>query len=131
MEIRYLLAASKTRKAAQVTRRVQACACNLKTGRQSSRGVIVAAAAAAVLTLSATAFAQLDHGTADEAKAMLTKAAAALKADKAKTLDLINEGKGGYLDRDLSVLLQHQRRQERCGRQPQFKANIGDGCEDN
>ena len=35
------------------------------------------------------------HGTADEAKAMLTKAVAALKADKAKTLDTINKGEGG------------------------------------
>jgi hypothetical protein len=59
------------------------------------RNVIVAAAAAAVLTLSATAFAQQDHGTADEAKAMLLKAVAALKADKAKTLDLINKGEAG------------------------------------
>ena len=34
---------------------------------------------------------------------MLLKAVAGLKADKAKTLDLINEGKGGFLDRDLYV----------------------------
>jgi hypothetical protein len=32
---------------------------------------------------------------------MLEKTVSALKADKAKTLDLINEGKGGFLDRDL------------------------------
>ena len=64
------------------------------------RNVIVAAAATAGLTLSAMAFAQ-DHGTADEAKAILLKAVAALKADKAKTLDLINKGEGGFLDRDL------------------------------
>jgi hypothetical protein len=67
------------------------------------RSFIVAAALAAVLTLSAMAFAQQDHGTADEAKAMLQKAVAALKADKAKTLDLINKGEGGFLDRDLYV----------------------------
>jgi hypothetical protein len=68
------------------------------------RSFIIAAASAAVLTLSATAFAQqADHGTADEAKAMLTKAVAALKADKAKTLDMINKGEGGFLDRDLYV----------------------------
>jgi hypothetical protein len=65
------------------------------------RSVIVAAGSAAVLMLAATAFAQQDHGTADEAKAMLTKTVSALKADKAKTIDLINEGKGGFLDRDL------------------------------
>jgi signal transduction histidine kinase len=66
------------------------------------RSSIIAAASAAVLTLSATAFAQKsDQGTADEAKAMLMKTIAALKADKANTLDLINEGQGGFLDRDL------------------------------
>jgi hypothetical protein len=67
------------------------------------RSFIVAAASAAVLALSATAYAQqADHGTADEAKAMLMKTVAALKANKAKTLDLINEGEGGgFLDRDL------------------------------
>ena len=65
------------------------------------RSFIVAAASAAVLTLSATAFAQQDHGTAADAKAMLTKTVAALKADKAKTLDLINKGEGGFLDRDI------------------------------
>jgi hypothetical protein len=68
------------------------------------RRFIIVAASAAVLTLSATAFAQqADHGTAAEAKAMLEKTIAAVKADKAKTLDLINEGKGGFLDRDLYV----------------------------
>ena len=34
---------------------------------------------------------------------MLLKALAALKADKTKTLDLINKGEGGFLDRDLYV----------------------------
>jgi hypothetical protein len=61
------------------------------------RSFMVAAASAAVLMFAATAFAQQDHGTAAEAKAMLTKTVSALKADKAKTLDLINEGKGGSL----------------------------------
>ena len=76
------------------------------------RSFIIAAASAAVLTLSATAFAQqADHGTADETKAMLTKAVAALKADKAKTLDMINKEEGGFLDRDLYV----------------FCANVSDG----
>jgi Single Cache domain 2 len=70
-----------------------------------------ATASAAVLTLSATVSAQQSHGPADEAKAMLLKAVAALKADKAKTLDQINDGQGGFLDRDLYVV---------C-------ANIGDG----
>ena len=42
---------------------------------------------------------------------MLDKTVAALKADKAKTLDLINKGEGGFLDRDLYV----------------FCANVSDG----
>ena len=69
---------------------------------------IVAAASAAVFTLSTIAFAQ---GTATEARAMLDKAVVAVKADKAKTLDVINKGEGGFLDRDLYV----------------FCFNIGDG----
>jgi len=32
---------------------------------------------------------------------MLAKTVAAMKADEAKTLDLINKGEGGFLDRDL------------------------------
>jgi hypothetical protein len=67
------------------------------------RSFIMCAASAAVLTFSAPVFAQQNNGTADEAKAMLLKAVAALKADKAKTLDQINHGKGGFLDRDLYV----------------------------
>jgi hypothetical protein len=59
------------------------------------RTFMIAVATAAVLTLSPTAFAA-DHGTADEAKAMLTKAVAALKADKAKTIDLINKVKEDF-----------------------------------
>jgi Single Cache domain 2 len=60
-------------------------------------------AAAAVLVLSTNAFAQQTGGTADEAKAMLMKAVAAVKADKAKALDMFNKGEGGFLDRDLYV----------------------------
>ena len=73
-----------------------------------TRAFMIAVASAAVFTLSTTAFAQ---GTATEAKAMLEKAAIAVKADKAKTLDTINKGEGGFLDRDLYV----------------FCFNIGDG----
>ena len=32
---------------------------------------------------------------------MLTKAVAAVKADKAKARDMFNKGEGGFLDRDL------------------------------
>jgi hypothetical protein len=61
------------------------------------------AAAVAVLMLSSTASAQQpgQFGNADEAKAMLAKAVAAVKADKAKALEMFNKGEGGFLDRDL------------------------------
>jgi hypothetical protein len=59
-------------------------------------GVLIAGAA-----IFATAASAQQFGTADEANAMLAKTVAAVKADKTKTLDLINEGKGGFLDRDL------------------------------
>jgi hypothetical protein len=75
------------------------------------RTFLIAAASAAVLTFSPTAFAQDQFGTADEAKAMLNKAVAAVKADKTKALDMFNKGEGGFLDRDLYV----------------FCNNVGDG----
>ena len=53
------------------------------------------------LSFSPGAFAQGPGGTPDEAKAMLMKALAAVKADKAAALDMINNGEGGFLDRDL------------------------------
>jgi Single Cache domain 2 len=67
------------------------------------RKFMIAAASAAVLTLSLTAFAQQpsQYGTADEAKAMLLKVVAAVKADKTKALDIFAKGEGGFLDRDL------------------------------
>jgi hypothetical protein len=67
------------------------------------RSFMIAAGAVAVLTLSSTTFGQQAGGTADEAKAMLTKAVAAVKADKAKALDMFNKGEGGFKDRDLYV----------------------------
>jgi signal transduction histidine kinase len=51
--------------------------------------------------VSALAVAQGQFGTAAEAKAMLEKAVAAVKADKAKALDQIQKGEGGFKDRDL------------------------------
>src|ERR1700674_3422349 len=67
------------------------------------RSFMIAAASAAVLALTPTAFAQQpsQFGTADEAKAMLLKAVAAVKADKAKALDMFAKGDGGFKDRDL------------------------------
>jgi hypothetical protein len=44
-----------------------------------------------------------EFGTAEEAKAMLEKAVAALKEDQAKALDMFNKGEGGFKDRDLYV----------------------------
>ena len=67
------------------------------------RKFTIAAASIAFLALSPTAFAQQSGGTADEAKAMLMKAVAAVKADKAKAIDMFNKGEGGFLDRDLYV----------------------------
>jgi hypothetical protein len=63
--------------------------------------LMIAAASVALLMVSPTVFGQGQFGTADEAKAMLVKAAAGVKTDKTKTLDLINKGEGGFLDRDL------------------------------
>ena len=67
------------------------------------RAFMIAAASVAVLASSSMAFAQQrgQFGNADEAKAMLAKTVAAVKADKAKALDMIAKGEGGFLDRDL------------------------------
>lgn len=65
----------------------------------------------AVLALSSATLAQQAGGTADEAKAMLLKAVAAVKADKPKAIEMFNNGGGGFLDRDLYV----------------FCNNVGDG----
>ena len=61
-----------------------------------SVGLVVA------LTLSTAASAQqAQFGTAAEAKAMLERAVAAVKADKAQALEMFNKGEGGFKDRDL------------------------------
>jgi signal transduction histidine kinase len=57
-----------------------------------------------VLTLVAFtsgAFAAGEFGTADEAKAMLSKAVAAVKANKAEALAKFTKGEDGFKDRDL------------------------------
>ena len=59
---------------------------------------------AVILVLSTTASVwAADFGTAEEAKAMLEKAVAAVKEDKAKALDMFNKAEGGFRDRDLYV----------------------------
>jgi hypothetical protein len=50
------------------------------------------------MLFSTAAFAQ---GTEADARAMLDKTITALKADKAKTLDMINKGEGGFLKGDI------------------------------
>lgn len=53
-----------------------------------------------VMAAAATAVAA-EFGSAAEAKAMLEKAVAAVKADKAKALAMFAKGEGGFKDRDL------------------------------
>ena len=55
-----------------------------------------------LLTIGSTQAAQ--YGTAEEAKAMLGRAIAAVKQDEANALDRFNKGDGGFNDRDLYVL---------------------------
>jgi Single Cache domain 2 len=62
--------------------------------------IIVAVVAAVAATAG---MAQGQFGTAAEAKAMLEKAVAAVKADKAKALADFNAGAAGFKDRDLYV----------------------------
>ena len=51
---------------------------------------------AVILVLStAVSVAAADFGTAEEAKAMLEKAVAAVKENKAKALNMFNKGEGG------------------------------------
>lgn len=72
---------------------------------------LIVAALASVL-IAGGALAQAKFGTADEAKAMLEKAVAAIKADKAKALHMFLKGEGGIQGpRSLPVLLQHLGRQ--------------------
>ena len=64
------------------------------------RKLMIGALASAALAFSTTAFAQ-SSGTAAEAKAMLEKAVAAVKADKAKAIASFIAGTDGFKDRDL------------------------------
>ena len=68
------------------------------------RSCVFAMAPGTALVLSCVAFAATaQFGTAEEAKAMLERAVAAVKEDKAKALDMFNKGEGGFKDRDLYV----------------------------
>ena len=63
---------------------------------------VVGYAVIQVLSTTASVWAA-DFGTPEEAKAMLERAVAAVKEDKAKALDMFNNGEGGFKDRDLYV----------------------------
>ena len=66
------------------------------------RRVLISSISIVALGLSTSAFAQQSApGTAAEAKAMLERAVAAVKADKAKALDMFTKGEAGFKDRDL------------------------------
>ncbi len=54
-----------------------------------------------VLLLAGLVWGAVDYGTSAEAKAMLDKAVAELKKDKAKALEMFTKGEGGFKDRDL------------------------------
>ncbi len=64
------------------------------------RRMLLAAVPAAALIASAQAQ-QGQFGTAAEARAMLDKAVAAVRADKTKALAAFNAGSDGFKDRDL------------------------------
>ena len=59
--------------------------------------------AAVLVLLTASSVQAAQYGTGEEAKAMLERAVAAVKEDKAKALDMFNKGEGGFKDRDLYV----------------------------
>jgi hypothetical protein len=67
------------------------------------RKLLAAVTATAIITFASMAWAQSQFGTAAEAKALLEKAVAAVKADKGKALADFNNPAGGFRDRDLYV----------------------------
>jgi hypothetical protein len=67
------------------------------------RKFVIAAASGAAIAVAPPASAQKAGGTADEAKAMLMRAIAAVRADEDKALNMFDKGEGGFRDRDLYV----------------------------
>ena len=63
----------------------------------------VGCAVSLIVLCTAASLAAADFGTPEEAKAMLEKAVAAVKQNKAKALDAFNAGEAGFKDRDLYV----------------------------
>jgi hypothetical protein len=62
------------------------------------RTLIIGGLSTAVLTISTDAFAQ---GTAQQARAMVDKAVAAVRADRDVALAMFNKGEGGFREGDL------------------------------
>src|ERR1700760_1144204 len=89
------------------------------------RSFMITAMSAAALFVSTAAPAQQTGGTAVEARAMLTKALAAVKADEAKALDMFNKGEGGFLDRDLYVFCINLVGREVAIGNPNTRNNVG------
>jgi hypothetical protein len=56
-----------------------------------------------VLLVAAGVASATEFGTREEARAMLERAVAVLKADKSRALDIFTHGSGGFIDRDLYV----------------------------
>ena len=90
-----------------------------------ARKFTVAVVSATLIAFSPTAFAQQTGGTPDEAKAMLMKAVAAVKADKANALDIFNKGEGGFRDRDLYVFCVNLDGKEVAIGNPNTRKNLG------
>ena len=63
----------------------------------------VGCAVSLIVLCTAASLAAAEFGTLEEAKAMLEKAVAAVKQDKANALDAFNAGEAGFKDRDLYV----------------------------
>ena len=64
----------------------------------------VALTIAVLLSAPATASPAAKFGTAQEAKALLSRAVAAVKSNVVKALTMFNHGQNGFKDRDLYVL---------------------------
>lgn len=67
------------------------------------KAAFIAAIVLAPLLFAVTTAGAQQSGTAAEAKAMLEKAVAALKADEKAALEQFKKGEGGFKDRDLYV----------------------------
>lgn len=71
--------------------------------KQLSKSLVVALAAIALSGTVMLASAASKFGTSDEAKALLTKAVAAVKVNKSEAIAKFNSGADGFKDRDLYV----------------------------